>query len=130
MKSAQISLQPTSSELSHFIMQFSTLVAALAAVAVLPAMALPTAEAEALTEPQALDHIEKRVHNMHVCEKSYVSVISSALHLMLTIVCNRNWGGRCVTYTPQWNECTSWAALGLIGLGSWGPSSGTLFLVA
>ena len=65
-------------------MQFSTLVAALAAVAILPAMALPAAEPEALTEPVG---IEKRANTVFVCEKEYVSVIFfAAFYLMLTIV--------------------------------------------
>ena len=74
--------------------------------------------------------LEKRANTVFVCEKEYVSVIFAAFYLVLTIACNSNWSGRCVTYTPEWNKCMPWSALGLSGLGSWGPSSGTLFLVA
>ncbi|KAJ3559616.1 hypothetical protein NM688_g232 [Phlebia brevispora] len=79
-------------------MKFTATFFALAA-AVLPALAAPAAEAEAAA-------LQKRDNTIYVCT-------------------GESWDGQCVLYYPNWNQCYPWSALGLSGLGSWGPSSGT-----
>lgn len=101
-------------------MKFTVALFAVAA-AMLPAMASPVAEPEA--QPAEL---EKRTNNIYVCSGTYVLVtILSRPITSMTDCGHRNWSGQCVSYDPPYNECQPWSALGLSGLGSWGPSEGT-----
>ncbi|KAI0090085.1 hypothetical protein BDY19DRAFT_992325 [Irpex rosettiformis] len=92
-------------------MKLSTAFLTVVAAVALPVLAVPSPVAEPAVG-DALDvvsrdanELEKRDNSIYVCT-------------------GQGFTGQCTNYFPTYNVCTPWSALGLSGLGSWGPAQG------
>lgn len=99
-------------------MKFTVAIFAIATTT-LPVLSTPVAE------PQLATDVGKRDHTIYVCSGEYApfifKLISADAHNVSDYCDRRNWTGQCVTYTPPYNQCEPFSALGVSGLGSWAP---------